>query len=78
MTNNFLQFLFLFTLHFKGILHVSYAPEYETVADLREKLKGRRRDVQYRLRLNKKTESSEKKRIPDDSDYEPNAKHRKI
>lgn len=77
MTNNFLQ-IYFFSPHFKGILHVSYAPEYETVADLREKLKGRRRDVQYRLRLNKKTESSENQCVPDDSDYEPNAKHRKI
>ncbi|XP_055319308.1 RNA-binding protein 48 [Sitodiplosis mosellana] len=60
-----------------GILHVSYAPEYETVADLREKLKGRKRDVQYRLRLNKKTESSDKRRISDGCDYEPSAKLRK-
>ena len=57
---------------------MSYAPEYETVADLREKLKGRRHDVRYRLRLNKKTESIDNKRAPDDKDCEPSAKLRKI
>lgn len=35
---------------FVGILHVSYATEYETVKDLRDKFAARRRDVQYRLK----------------------------
>ncbi|XP_031630076.1 RNA-binding protein 48 isoform X2 [Contarinia nasturtii] len=35
-----------------GILHVSYAPEYETVSDVREKLKYRKQDVLYRLKQN--------------------------
>lgn len=35
--------------NFTGILHVSYAPEYETVADVREKIMSRKRDVRYGL-----------------------------
>ena len=33
-----------------GILHVCYAPEYETVQDTREKLQQRRIDVARRVR----------------------------
>lgn len=62
----------------KGVLHVSYAPEYETVADLREKIKGRRHDVRYRLRLSKKAETIDNKRAADDNDPEPSAKLPKI
>lgn len=36
-------------LNITGILHVSYAPEYETVADVREKIIARKRDVRYSL-----------------------------
>ncbi|XP_055603376.1 RNA-binding protein 48 [Uranotaenia lowii] len=35
-----------------GILHVSYAPERETVTELREKLFKRRKEVEFRLRVN--------------------------
>ncbi|CAG0913947.1 unnamed protein product [Notodromas monacha] len=35
---------------FGGILHVCYAPEKESVGDLRQKLKSRRDDVKRRLR----------------------------
>ncbi|XP_005188417.1 RNA-binding protein 48 [Musca domestica] len=37
-----------------GILHISYAPEYETVEELREKLNHRMAEVQYRLKVNDK------------------------
>lgn len=40
-----------FHVYFLGILHVSYAPEYESLADLREKFAIRKRDVGNRLRL---------------------------
>ncbi|XP_022196335.2 RNA-binding protein 48 [Nilaparvata lugens] len=35
-----------------GILHVCYAPEYESVTETREKLIQRRREVSLRLRIN--------------------------
>lgn len=35
-----------------GILHVSYAPECESMADWRQKLAQRMREVQYRVRKN--------------------------
>lgn len=35
-----------------GVLHVSYAPECESVDDLRQKLQQRVREVQYRIRRN--------------------------
>jgi hypothetical protein len=36
-----------------GVLHISYAPELESVVDVREKLLKRRAEVDYRLRRNK-------------------------
>ena len=33
-----------------GVLHVCYAPEYETVQDTREKLQDRRKAIATRLR----------------------------
>lgn len=36
-----------------GLLHVSYAPEYETVDDLKQKLAARKRDVRFRSRINR-------------------------
>ena len=33
-----------------GVLHVCYAPEYETVEDVREKMRDRKRRVIRRLR----------------------------
>jgi RNA-binding protein 48 len=35
-----------------GLLHISYAPEYESINDLREKLKKRKTEVLFRLKLN--------------------------
>ncbi|XP_013105057.1 RNA-binding protein 48 [Stomoxys calcitrans] len=35
-----------------GILHISYAAEYETIEELREKLELRRTEVDYRVRAN--------------------------
>lgn len=40
-----------------GILHVSYAPEKETVEELRKKLDQRIREVAYRIKQNKQQES---------------------
>ncbi|XP_068145960.1 RNA-binding protein 48 isoform X1 [Drosophila tropicalis] len=37
---------------FGGILHISYAPERETLQELREKLTQRRSEVSYRLSRN--------------------------
>ena len=34
-----------------GVLHVSYAPEYESVDDTRQKLQDRRKAVAKRIRL---------------------------
>ena len=34
-----------------GMLHVFYAPEYESIDDTREKLQDRRRTVAWRLRV---------------------------
>lgn len=36
-----------------GILHISYAPERETADDLRQKLEQRKREIEYRLNLNR-------------------------
>lgn len=44
-----IDFFFTNNLNITGILHVSYAPEYETVADVREKFIARKRDVRYSL-----------------------------
>lgn len=71
---NFKQNLFSF---FKGILHVSYAPENETVADVREKLKSRKQEVQYRLNKLKQSANESIKRPSSfqDSEDEPLTKH---
>lgn len=56
----------------KGILHVSYAPEYESVADVRDKLKSRARDIRYRLKkLNESADVSIKRPTSDGCENEP-------
>lgn len=40
---------------FLGILHVSYAPEYESIDDIRKKFEQRRDEVKRRINLNKKS-----------------------
>lgn len=40
-----------------GVLHVCYAPEYETIEEIREKLEQRRKDVAFRLKKNAETYS---------------------
>lgn len=43
-----------------GILHISYAPEYETIADVRQKFAARKNDVTFRMaKLQQQTDSSE-------------------
>lgn len=42
-----------FFFNLAGVLHVSYAPEYETVDDLKQKLAARKRDVKFRSRINR-------------------------
>ena len=64
-----------------GILHVSYAPEYETPADVREKLKSRKRDVQYSLnKLKMSTNAPIKTHTHLNNDYacEPSTKKPKL
>lgn len=39
-----------------GVLHISYAPERESLEELRQKLVQRRADVERRIRLNQKDE----------------------
>ncbi|XP_054740234.1 RNA-binding protein 48 [Anastrepha obliqua] len=41
-----------------GILHVSYAPEYETVDELRQKMLIRKSEINHRQRLNGKAAST--------------------
>lgn len=71
-------FHFIFSL---GILHVSYAPEYETVADLREKLLSRKRDIRYNLNKQQATPSNamQKRHRPsnNESAYAPSTKTQK-
>ncbi|XP_037050689.1 RNA-binding protein 48 [Bradysia coprophila] len=38
-----------------GILHVSYAPEYESIDDIRKKFKQRQEEVKFRMKINKKS-----------------------
>lgn len=33
-----------------GILHISYAPEYETLDDVRNKIELRKNEIKYRLK----------------------------
>lgn len=40
---------------FSGILHISYAPEYESIDDIRKKFDQRRDEVKHRINLNKKS-----------------------
>lgn len=52
--------LFLYTqkiilFYVIGILHVSYAPEYESIDDIRKKFQQRKNEVSYRINLNKKS-----------------------
>lgn len=56
-----------------GILHVSYAPEYETVDDLQQKLQQRVAEVRYRMSVNER----DMKRSGDEPDVEDNVKRAK-
>lgn len=60
-----------------GVLHVSYAPEYETVEDVRSKIKGRKRDVHYRLKKLHEEESQNNSEIDFSHFHEPYAKRAK-
>ena len=44
---------------FGGVLHLCYAPEYETIVDTREKLQERRRIIASKLKRNGKSLLSE-------------------
>lgn len=37
-----------------GILHISYAPEFESVEEVQEKFQQRRAEVQYRIMVNQR------------------------
>lgn len=41
----------LINLWFVGILHISYAPEYENVTDVKNKILARQNDVQFRMKI---------------------------
>lgn len=43
-----------------GIIHISYAPEFEANDDIRRKFSQRKKEVQYRLKMNSKQNESEK------------------
>lgn len=43
-----------------GILHISYAPEYETKEELKEKLSKRQKEVEIALKRNKEYKIKEK------------------
>ena len=47
---------------FGGILHVSYAPECETVEELKQKIQQRRAEVNFRNKVNNKSIISDTKR----------------
>lgn len=49
-----------------GILHISYAPERESLEELREKIQQRRHEVAFRIRRNQKdqTQVPKKSRKP--------------
>lgn len=53
-----------------GVLHVSYAPELESVGDVRNKLAQRMREVQYRMRKNE-TDGSHLQEQLDLEQHEP-------
>lgn len=40
-----------------GILHISYAPERESLEELREKIQQRRHEVAFRIRRNQKDQT---------------------
>lgn len=61
-----------------GILHVSYAPEYETVDELRQKLTQRRKEVAYRIRLNNQSASTTQKFSGDSDNNESSTKKAKF
>ncbi|XP_012548091.1 RNA-binding protein 48 [Bombyx mori] len=54
--------------YYGGVLHVCYAPEMETVNELKEKLIERRKDVFYRLHKNEKDLSFSKKTVVNEID----------
>lgn len=37
-----------------GVLHISYAPEFETIDDIRQKFRQRISEVKFRSRINKR------------------------
>lgn len=47
------------TEFYGGILHISYAPEYESLDELRRKLTQRRNEVYQRINVNAKNEHTE-------------------
>jgi hypothetical protein len=48
-----------------GTLHISYAPEYETIDEIREKLRLREKQVIQRIKLNEKPIIDKKRTIDD-------------
>lgn len=44
-----------------GILHISYAPEYETISELKEKLQKRKLEIEYSLKRNKIYDNNDKR-----------------
>lgn len=56
-----------------GIIHISYAPEFEANDDIRRKFSQRKKEVQYRLKVNSKQNESEKS-----EECEQNAKIMKL
>lgn len=43
-----------------GILHISYAPEYESTNDVKDKLQQRISEVNYRIRINSNKNAHQK------------------
>lgn len=56
-----------------GILHISYAPERETIEELRQKLVQRRREVAFRVSTAKK-QQQQQPLLADQSGEQPQAK----
>lgn len=50
-----------------GILHISYAPEYESTNDVRDKLQQRMSEVNYRIRINSNKNTHRKRKISTDN-----------
>lgn len=53
-------------LLFSGILHISYAPEYEDIDEIREKFITRKSEVKYRTRKNRELQLKAAKRKADE------------